>query len=139
MQKLFSEKEDGYIREQMDLLESICEANDIRFSELGNYGEALLTTPLEYWKVRLPNNSTNPYKLYHKSKLHSNAEWHRQIVSNLSMEEIVIYIKEHGKGKYGNGMEAFSITDRSRIDPINSKVSRNSFKSGRSKKKKGNR
>ena len=62
MQKLFSEKEDGYIREQMDLLESICEANDIKFSELGNYGEALLTTPLEYWKVRLPNNSTNPYK-----------------------------------------------------------------------------
>ena len=135
MQKLFSEKEDGYIREQMDLLESICEANDIKFSELGNYGEALLTTPLEYWKVRLPNNSTNPYKLYHKSKLHSNAEWHRQIVSNLSVEEIVIYIKEHGKGKYGNGMEAFSITDRSRIEPINSKVNRNSFKSGRSKKK----
>ena len=32
MQKLFSEKEDDYIKEQMGLLESICEGTNIRDS-----------------------------------------------------------------------------------------------------------
>lgn len=134
MQKLFSPEEDRYIREQMDLLESICEGTNIKFSEHGNYGEVLLTTPFEYWKVRLPNSKANAYKLYHKSKLHAKADWHRQIVSHLSMEEIVIYIQEHGKSKYGGGVEGFTITDCSRIEPMGSKINCRSFRSGRKRR-----
>ena len=139
MQKLFSEKEDDYIKEQMGLLESICEGTNIRYSEQGNYGEVVLVTPLEYWKIRIPNNSGNAYKLYHKSKLYPKAEWHRQIVSDLSMEELIVYIREHGDSKYGHGVENFTITDRNRIQLTGSKVNRNSFRSGRAKKKRGNR